>query len=51
MKKTAYANKMIGSRFEGDVRKALRLQKYFIYSKGSSTKGIDIFALRGNKAI
>ena len=50
-RKRAYTNKKTGSRFEGNVRKALRTQGYFIYSKGASTKGIDVFALCNDRAI
>jgi len=50
-RKQAINNKRTGARFEGDIRKALRSQGYFIYSKGSSTAGIDIFAQKSNQAI
>jgi Holliday junction resolvase len=50
-KSQACKNRRIGARFEGDVRKALRNNGYFIYTKASSCPGIDIFALRDNQAV
>lgn len=44
-------NKRTGARFEGNVRKALRSQGYFIYTKGVSSKGIDVFALKENRVV
>jgi Holliday junction resolvase len=44
-------NKRIGARFEGEVRKALRSHGYFIYTKGISSAGIDIFGLKDQGAV
>ena len=51
MTSRAYNNKKTGARFEGDIRKALRSQGYFIYTKGVSSKGIDVFAQKENQVI
>ena len=50
-KSQACKNRRIGARFEGDVRKALRNNGQFIYTKGVSSKGIDIFSLKDEKAM
>lgn len=44
-------NKKKGAAFEGELRKALRNLGQFIYTKGVSSKGIDIFGLNGNNVI
>jgi hypothetical protein len=50
-KNQACRNKRIGAKFEGDVRKAMRNNGYFIYTKASSCPGIDVFALRNDQAV
>jgi hypothetical protein len=47
----AYKNKKAGARFEADVRTALKNCGYFLYVKGVSTPGIDIFALKDSTAV
>ena len=42
----AMKNKAIGAKFEGDVRKSLREKNQFIYTKGVSSAGIDLFCLK-----
>ena len=47
----ATKNKKTGAKFEASVRKALNNLGQFVYVKGVSSKGIDIFALKDDKAL
>jgi hypothetical protein len=51
MTSNALRNKRTGALLEGQVRKALRSHGYFIYTKGISSAGIDIFGLKDQGAV
>lgn len=46
----AVLNKRSGAGFEGEIRSSLKEMGQFLYVKGVSCKGIDIFALKANMA-
>ena len=39
-------SKVVGRNFEKEVRDFLRSKEWFVYTKGISTPGIDVFALK-----
>lgn len=44
-------NKKMGASFEADVRTVFDKNGQFVYVKGVSTKGIDVLALKNDKAV